>query len=378
MRLGRRFRSTVVCLAAGLTLAAVAPLTSPAQAREAAPPPVAAARSTPKVGHVFVIVVENKGFDTLWGDASSAPYLVGTLRKKGVLLTQYYGTAHNSQPNYIAMVSGQGPNPDMQADCQNFSDFIQVGTANPGQLRGSGCVFPSRTPTLMTQLDARHVRWRGYAEDMARRCQHPEIGQRDATQSATATSQYAARHNPFVYFHDVIDRPAYCRRHVVPLQRLRHNLKHPASMPRLSYIVPDLCSDGHDTPCVDGRPGGTASIDAFMKKWVPRILRSRSFRHDGLLVVTADESDSPAADATACCGETTPPNTPLAGITGPGGGRTGTLVISRWTRANTTSAVPYNHYSLLASLEEIFGLSRLGFAAAPGPTPFGSDVYSRP
>jgi hypothetical protein len=48
-----------------------------------------------------------------------------------VLLNSYYGTAHNSQPNYVAEISGQGPNPQMQGDCQTYSPFAGSGTAPP-------------------------------------------------------------------------------------------------------------------------------------------------------------------------------------------------------------------------------------------------------
>lgn len=63
----------------------------------------------PPIKHVFVINIENKGYDETWGPSPAAPYLAKTLRGKGVLLNTYYGTAHNSQPNYVAQISGQGP-----------------------------------------------------------------------------------------------------------------------------------------------------------------------------------------------------------------------------------------------------------------------------
>ncbi len=133
------------------------------QARPAASAPSAtAARSTaayvPKIKHVFVINIENKGYDKTWGPGSEAPYLSKTLRKKGVLLNQYYGTAHNSQGNYIAQISGQGPNPDMQADCQNFPTFTQTGTQAPGQAMGRGCVFPKNVRSLPRQMTTKHLR----------------------------------------------------------------------------------------------------------------------------------------------------------------------------------------------------------------------------
>ncbi|MEP6814113.1 MAG: alkaline phosphatase family protein, partial [Marmoricola sp.] len=198
----------------------------------------------PPARHVFVVNIENRGYDETWGPTSKAPYLAKTLRSQGVLLNTYYGTAHNSQPNYIAQISGQGPNPEMQADCQRFSNFTRVGTADPGQLRGSVCVFPAGTPTLVAQLHAKGLRWKGYPGDVGSTCRHPAVGAQDDTQQAKVGDQYATRHNPFVYFHSIIDRPAYCKANVVPLWRMANDLKTVASTPSLSYITPDLCSDG--------------------------------------------------------------------------------------------------------------------------------------
>lgn len=330
----------------------------------------------PRVRHVFVINIENKGYDATWGPRSKAPYLSKTLRRRGVLLNQYFGTAHNSQGNYIAQISGQGPNPDMQADCQTFSTFVQTGTQSPGQAVGQGCVFPATVDSLPQQMNRRGLRWKGYMDDMLRPCQHPPRDSRDNTQHATAKHMYATRHNPFVYFRSIIDHRRYCERHVVGLQALGRDLRHLRTTPNLVYITPDLCDDGHDAPCADGRPGGLRSVDAWMKIWVPRILRSPAYQRNGMLVITADESDNPQSDASACCGEGASANSPMPGIFGPGGGRIGALVISRWTRPNTWSTTPYNHYSLLASVEEIFRLRKLGYARSPGLDRFGLDVYN--
>jgi hypothetical protein len=336
---------------------------------------VATSAYLPPAHHVFLVDLENKGYDETWGPTSKAPYLSKTLRAKGVLLDQYYGTAHNSLPNYIAQISGQGPNAETQGDCQVYSSFVQVGTVAPGQAVGQGCVYPATVPTLAGQLTSHRLSWKGYMEDMGTPCRHPVLDTPDPTQKATVGDQYAARHNPFVYFRSITDSPT-CAAHDVDLSRLPGDLAATSTTPSLSYITPNLCDDGHDSPCVDGRPGGLVSADAWLKVWVPKILASPAFRTDGILVITFDESDGPQSDATACCGEGPGPNTPQPGISGPGGGRVGALVISRFVRPGTWSTTPYNHYSLLASLEELFGLPRIGYAAAPGLNRFGLDVYN--
>ncbi|WP_344367569.1 alkaline phosphatase family protein [Arthrobacter humicola] len=368
--------------AALLVLAAAALSYGPSAVTAATPANAAAPAATtagqgylPGAKHIFVINVENKGYDETWGPASAAPYLSQTLRGQGVLLNQYYGTAHNSQPNYVAQISGQGPNPQMQADCQTYSPFAEAGTASQGQAVGDGCVFPDTVPTVAGQLTAAGKTWKGYMEDMGTPCRHPALGAVDDTQKARVGDQYAARHNPFVYFAGITGSPD-CAKNDVDLTALTKDLTSVATTANLSMITPNLCHDGHDTPCVDGQPGGLASADEWLKQWVPVITSSPAFQEDGVLVITFDESDGPQSDATACCAATAGPNTPEPGITGPGGGRVGSLVISPFTKGGTWSTTPYNHYSLLASIEDSFGLPYLGYAGTPGLNRFGLDVYN--
>ena len=329
----------------------------------------------PPIKHVFVINLENKGYDATWGPGSAAHYLSRTLRAQGVLLNTYYATAHNSQPNYVAQLTGQGPNPQMQADCQVYTPFVGTGTAAPGQALGDGCVLPASVQSLPVQLDTAGLTWKGYMEDMGTSCRHPALGNVDPTQKATVGDQYAARHNPFVYLAAVTSSPE-CAQRDVDLSHLTQDLTAVGTTPNLSYITPNLCDDGHDAPCVDGRPGGLVTADTWLSTWVPKILNSPAYQKDGELIITADESDSPQSDATACCGEITAANSPLPGIIGSGGGRIGALVLSRWSRPNTWSTTPYNHYSLLASIEDVFRLPYLGYAQAAGLDRFGLDVYN--
>jgi phospholipase C len=334
----------------------------------------AATTSTlPPVGHVFVVNFENKGYDQTFGADSPAPYLSKELRAKGQLLTQYYGIGHNSLTNYIAEVSGQGPDSKTQADCQVYTDFVQVGTAAPDQAVGNGCVYPSSVRTVADQLQAKGLTWRGYMEDMGTPCRHPQLGAVDDTQKAEVGDQYAARHNPFVYFHSIIDSPS-CAQNVLDLSQLTTDLARTSTTPNLSFITPNLCDDAHDAPCVDGRPGGLASADEWLKVWAPKIMASPAFKKDGLLVVTFDEADvSDSSGADACCGEGPGPNAPLPGLTGLGGGRTGTVLVSPYIVPGSWNDTGYNHYGLLRTIEDLFGLAPLGYAqTAHG---FGLDVF---
>jgi phosphatidylinositol-3-phosphatase len=338
------------------------------------------ASSAPPIRHVFVIVLENENYSSTFGPHTKAPYLARRLTQRGQLLANYYGTGHASLDNYVTMVSGQSANAITQSDCQRYTN-VTPGTIGPwGQALGQGCLYPSSVKTIANQLQSKGLSWRGYMEDMgndpkreAPRCAHPRLGSTDPTQTATQRDQYASRHNPFAYFHSIIDNAASCKRHVVPLRLLRRDLASPARTRNLSFITPDLCHDGHDAKCADPKEkGGFAGIDDFLRNWVPRIRRAPAFRRNGLLVITFDEAGS---DASSCCFTPSGPNTPMQGIYGPGGGRVGAVLISKWIKAGSVNPHPYNHYSLLRSLESIFGVRPLGYAAEPAVKPFGSDVY---
>lgn len=363
---------TAVLLTLLLTGCAIQPRTVVAARAPATPPPI---------HHVFLIVLENEPFDVTFGSKSPAPYLAHALPKQSALLTRYYATGHDSLDNYISLISGQAPNPATQKDCHDYVDFKPTTgklDAN-GQLAGSGCIYPAVVKTVANQLTNAGLSWKGYMEDMgndpsreAARCGHAVIGNRDHTNSATAKDRYADKHNPFVYFHSIIDDATYCKEHVVPLRELETDLQQVATTPNYAFITPNLCHDGHNAPCVNGEPGGLVSADQFLQTWVPRITASPAFRKDGILIITFDEG---VAD-TACCDEKPLPGGPPPGRHGPGGGRIGAVVLSPFVEPGTVSDYPYNHYSTLRSVEQWFGLPYLGYAQSTGVNAFGSDVFS--
>jgi hypothetical protein len=267
-------------------------------------------------------------------------------------------------------------------------------------------------------------------------CAHPPIGGVDHSNSASALDQYATRHNPFVYFHSVIDDAARCNSHVVPLGKLvvgrdgnpdvfsghlYRDLQRIETTPKFMFVSPNLCNDGHDASCAapnvagtkdaNGRnAGGLVSADLWLKHWMPMIFASPAYRSGKLLVVlTFDESG--LTDSRACekanqadCHSPTGPNvsnpgfSPVLALFGlqkppattyvyPGGGQVGAVLFHARLiepgSVNTTGS--YNHYSALRSYEDLLGLTRggddglghLGYAAAPGVVPFGPDVFNR-
>jgi phosphatidylinositol-3-phosphatase len=120
-------------------------------------------------------------------------------------------------------------------------------------------------------------------------------------------------------------------------------------------------------------------VDRFLASWVPRIMASPADR-SGLIVITFDES-SQDSDAAACCGEKdslgfTDPSHP--NVNGPGlYGRVGAVALSPFIKPGTKSSVDYNHYSLLETVERIFGLPLPGDAKQPQARASGADVFTR-
>lgn len=350
--------------------------------------PAGLAWSATPVRHVFILMLENENAAVTFASDPPSSYLAQTLPAQGALLPNYYGIGHASLDNYIALISGQAPNQATQLDCPMFADFqpSQAALDTHGQLPGIGCIYPNLVKTLPDQLEAAHLGWKGYMEDMGKdpqreqaTCGHPAIGTADKTLIATETDKYAAKHNPFVYFHSIIDDEARCDAHVVNLEGLPKDLQRVATTPNYVFITPNLCNDGHDPECIDGSPGGFQAVDAFLRKWVPLITSSPAFKKDGLLIVTFDESAGNGPEgATACCGEL-----PLAGahrpagVIGPGGGRIGAVLLSPLIKPGTVSNEPYNHYSLLRTVEDIYGLEHLGYAAELGLKPVGADVFTQ-
>jgi len=338
--------------------------------------PASAQSSTPQIRHLFVIVMENKDQDITFGSKPPAPYLAQDMVAQGAYLPNYFGIGHESLDNYIAMVSGQPPNVDTQADCQIFSEMTPGTLNGDGVAVGQGCVYPNGVRTVADQLQGAGYSWKGYMQDMTPNCNHPAIGARDGTQTATAASQYAARHNPFVYFHGIIDSPV-CAQNDVNLDQLTTDLKTEKTTPNYSFITPDLCADGHDGSCVDPKQqGGYNGINDFLKEWVPKIEASAAYQDHGAILVTFDESE---AGAESCCNEPTGPNTPNNGgpVPGSGGGKVGSVLVSPCTRPGTVVNQDYNHYSMLRWVEDNFGLPHLGYAAPDGLVPFGADVFNR-
>lgn len=345
----------------------------------------------PAIKHVFVVMLDDEPYATAFGPASSAKYLTGTLEKQGELLLRYYAVAHEGLADGIALLSGQGPTEATVADCPTYSEISPASNGSDGQVLGNGCVYPSSTQTLMSQLSAKHLTWKAYVEGIDEgsgtpgACTHPTSGAADSSATAPAAGAmapgYQTWRNPFVYFSSVAGSPA-CTSRDVGMSALKSDLASEKSTASFSYIAPGACDDGNPTPCAPGKPDGMAAADAFLQKVVPEILAAKAYKQNGLLAITVD--DAPAtgeyADSSSCCGQPKFPNLPaptgVAKLSGSGGGQVGLLMLSPFVKkGGGLVQETYNHFSLLATVEELFGLGKLGYATGGEVKPFSASLF---
>ncbi|HWC48529.1 MAG TPA: hypothetical protein VG448_06590 [Solirubrobacterales bacterium] len=315
-----------------------APESIPSSAPEApetpAPPSEPELPEAGPVKHVFLISLASPGYDAAFGTtASQMPYLSGTLRQQGVLLTNYSLLDAASLPNGFAAISGQAPTADSKADCPAYEK----------------CLFPVETLTLADQFGPARFTWHAYLEEMAdpegkpANCVHPEPDEIEAP----APGGYSATSNPFVYFHSLLDL-GDCATNDVPLTELPKDLKQPTKTANFSYVAPDQCNAGFRGQCPEGVADGPAAADAWLEKTAGEILASPAYKQDGLLIVSFGALDPAAEEAAAAEGAD-----PL---------KVGALLVSPLLTPNGTDGAAYTPYSLLRSTDELFGLEPLAEA----------------
>jgi phosphatidylinositol-3-phosphatase len=385
----------------------------------------------PPIKHVFLIVLSDQDAEAAFGPGSPAPYLAKTLTSEGELLENYFATSEGELANAIALISGQGPTPQTASDCPQYTDITPGTVGAEGQTLGSGCLYPRETLTLADQLTNAGKTWKAYVEDLEsggaglpRSCRRPTLGATNSDEAPSADDTYVPWRNPFVYFHSLIDG-AECSQDDVGLDQLTSDLKSARTTPSLAYVAPDPCNDGSEAACAAGQPLGLQAAEAFLRRVIPVIKASAGYREGGLIAITFDQAPrtGQAADSSGCCITTTYPNLPAttssptnvspptkvpspttvspptttpaettatpptppasgAGAATPattpsGGGRVGLLLISKYVRPDTLNVTgEYNHFALLRSIENLFHLSPLGYAAAPGLLAFDSSVFN--
>jgi phosphatidylinositol-3-phosphatase len=299
---------------------------------------------------VFVIMMENHGFDQVIGalvptaDATLpnqqllTPFITHLAQTQG-LATYYFGTTHPSLPNYLATIAGDffGVQDD------NDSCFVQPGPT-------PGC-HNFNTTNIVDQLESKNISWEALMESA------PSVGFLGSRAPADPGQKlYAQKHNPFVYFDDIVKSPARMAK-IKPfdLTSFKTQLSLPAAMPRFVYIAPNQCNDQHGTggtvvpPSVDcsADADALAAGDLFLKNTVTAITASPSFTARSVVFIVWDENDFSGQQT--CCGPSP---------TGVGGGHATALVVTKNGKP-LKSARPFDHYSLLATIEDGFDLPRL-------------------
>ncbi len=298
-------------------------------------------RSTMKnFQHVFIIMMENTGFDSLMGNAN-APFINATAANHG-LAANAFGVTHPSQPNYIAATSGS-----TNGVADDSDTTIDV-------------------PNIVDQLEANGKTWKAYMQSYSL-C---------ATQldHACGNQLYERKHNPFVSYLDVQTNPARMA-NLVDFSQFAADLAS-GQVPDYVWISPDQCHDMHGRfdpgdPCDFSQVQGLiAAGDAFLQSTVSAIMSSAAWTGNSIIFIAWDESDFTGSgfngfgDDSGCCDS----------IPGEGGGHVVTLTISHSDHSPRTSNIAYNHYSMLATIQDGWKLGCLAFTCDTTNVPPMSDL----
>jgi hypothetical protein len=258
--------------------------------------------AAPTLDHVAIIVEENKLYKNVVNNPQ-APY-INKLLATYASAKNYQGVTHPSLPNYLALTSGSTHG--VKSDC------------NPPS---AGCII--ETKSIADTIEQSGRTWKLYAEDMPRNCYAFNAG------------DYATKHNPFVYYSNIIHDASRCDSHVVPYSQLAKDLQSPGTTPNYIFIEPNTCNDMHDCSVAVG--------DSWLAKNVPTILNSAAFTSQrSLLVVTWDEGTSDSNHIP-------------------------TILAGSAVRPGFTSDKAYDHYSLLHTIEAFWGLPTLNTNDAAAP-----------
>jgi phospholipase C len=279
--------------------------------------------------YVFVIMMENTGYDALIGNPN-APWINQAAQTYG-LATNYTGVTHPSQPNYIAATSGS-----LNGVSSDSDTTINV-------------------PNIVDQLEANGKTWKAYMQSLSlctTKLDH-----------ACGNQLYERKHDPFVSYQDVQSNPARMA-NIVDLSQLSTDLAKNSTTPDYVWISPDQCHDMHGRAATPADPCDFSQVqsliatgDTFLKNTVGQIMSSPAWTGNSVIFITWDESDFTGSgfqgfgDDSGCC------DAPA----GEGGGHVLTLTISHSNSSPSTSSVAYNHYSILATIEDGWKLGCLAF-----------------
>jgi len=320
---------------------------------------------TPRLDHIFVIMLENHSQSSVIGNVN-APF-INSLAQQYAMASNYFGVTHPSEPNYVAAISG--------------SNWF-VNNDNPANRFDH--------TNLVDQLESNHKSWGAYMESM------PSTGYLGDFYPSSGNPLYASKHNPFVLFDDIRNDPSRLA-HIKPYTALATDLQHGWSTPDFVWITPNQCHDMHGgvyspvapdgsdgTPCPYGSTKDDANdaalkqkADNFVKGAVTLIMHSEAWREGrSAIFILTDENDFTGNGTTGgwesadgCCDSPVLiAGDPSVSATWPGGTYGGGLipaviVTNHGKTGGYTSSVDYNHYSLLATIEQVWNLGYLGNAS---------------
>ena len=312
----------------------------------------------PHYNHVVEIMMENTSFSTIIGN-SNAPNINALANQYG-LATDYFGVTHPSEPNYVANVGGSffGIQDDNQFYCTPA-----LASTDP-TCAGTTVNHTISAPNIATQLMAAGKTWKGYFQNL------PPIPSSGVVMTgpkangpyafkwpSNSDALYASKHNPFVNFTGTQNELS----NMVPDTQLGTDLA-TGRLPNFSYVVPDQCHDMHGIGACGDQNELIATGDQYVGQLVTMIKQSNVWQQGrNAIVITWDEDDfsDQGQSGTGCCGSNV------------GGGHVVTIVITNTSPHHVVDNTPYNHYSLLASLEQAFGLPCIANAcdAADGVVP---------
>jgi hypothetical protein len=259
-----------------------------------------ATRTVPAFDHIYVVVMENHELGSIVGNRH-APFINGLVHDFG-LATHYTAVAHPSEPNYMALFAG--------------------GTMG---IHGDG-VFHLDGRSIADQIETHGRSWHVYAQDYPGDCSQAVLHAGHGVDFVGARGTYARRHEPAISFNAIANDPTRCA-HITSLASFD-----PAAAD-FELVVPNLINDMHD--------GSIARGDAFLNAFVPHITSSADFANS-LLVITWDEGSTSLG----------------------GGGRVATIIVSAHGKAGFRSVVHHDHYSLVHTIQDAWGLGCLRHTCA--------------
>jgi hypothetical protein len=292
--------------------------------------------------------MENTSYGTIIGN-SNAPQINALASQYG-LATNYYGVTHPSEPNYVASIGGSyfGIQDDNQFYCTPA-----LASTDP-TCAGTTVNHTVAAQSIADQLTAAGKTWRGYFQSLP---STPAVlvssgpsanGPYTYKSPSNANALYASKHNPFINFTGTQGDVA----NMVPDTQLASDLAS-GNLANFSLVVPDQCHDMHGTGSCTNTAGLIAAGDTYVGSTVSQIMASHVWQEgNNAIVITWDEDDFSDAGqlGSGCCGAN------------PGGGHVVTIVITNKGPIHVTDSAPYNHYSLLRSMEDAFGLPYLAHA----------------